>query len=333
MFTQQSQQQQHEIEDQDILEPILSATEKAMAERADLLQMRMENETIMSECRARPRSLAKIKKALEDAISTFPELADEAIYEKPVGKDETGTQKYARNLSVRAAEVLAEAYGFNRVRTDCTPLGDDKAKVEATFTDFQTCRIWQDSGIVSQFYTTRNKQRIKHQDDRFWGVVVKAEASKRVREVILRAVNPGLKAWFREICERQIESLLNEKTVEKMLAQFATINVTLEDIERLLGRLKSQGWTKDDWRRLNGIWNAIKDGEATIAEIFHQPKQEEANPEWPTGRVPVRGPNGTANGTKEPPKTAEADPNQTPQPVSQTSTRATQARQRPQVNP
>ena len=326
MTQSQAQANQTETTQDDILEPILSATEKAMAERADLLQMRMENETIMAECRSRPRSFVKIKQALEDAIKAFPELADEAIYEKPVGKDETGSQKFARNLSVRAAEVLAEAYGFNRVRADVVPLGDDKAKIEATFTDFQTCRIWQDSGVVSMFYTNRSKQRIKHQEDRFWGVVVKAEASKRIREVILRAVNPGLKAWFREICERQIDSLLNETTIEKMVAQFKTINVGLEDIERLLGRLKSQGWTKEDWKRLNGIWNAIKDGEATVAEIFHQPKQEDVKSQLPTGRHSVLA-NGSAKGGQD---QASHEP-KSEQPTQETA--KPQVRQRPQINP
>ena len=62
----------------------------------------------MAECRARPRDMAAIREELADLLEAFPELAEDAIYSKPVGKDrETGEEKFAEGLSIRAAEALA----------------------------------------------------------------------------------------------------------------------------------------------------------------------------------------------------------------------------------
>src|SRR4051812_39706199 len=70
--------------------------------RPELAQLRMENETIMAECRLHPRDFDTIKRDLLLQLQAFPELATDAIYEKPVGKDnQTGEQKYARGLSIR----------------------------------------------------------------------------------------------------------------------------------------------------------------------------------------------------------------------------------------
>lgn len=231
--------------------------------------MRIENETMLAECRQRPRDFEKIKAELLAQLDAFPDLATDAIYEKPVGKDpETGQQKFARGLSIRSAETLAEAYGYNRIRSDVSEIDGDKVKVEATFTDFQRGRIWQDAGILSKTYKGRSGTPQRWNDDRFYNVVVKAEVSKRVREVVCRSVNAGLKAWFESECEKRCGNLLDDKTIDKIVAQYATKNVTLLMLEGLVGRPRSMGWTQADRQRLLSIWNGLKDGETTVAEVF-----------------------------------------------------------------
>jgi hypothetical protein len=238
-------------------------------DRPELLQMKMENETIMTECRLHPRNFDTIKRDLLEQLQAFPELATDAIYEKPVGKDQqSGEQKYVRGLSIRAAEALAEAYGYNRIRSDVSELDGDKVKVEATFTDYQKGRVWQDAGILSKTYKDRYGKPARWNDDRFYNVVVKAEVSKRVREVIMRSVNTGLKAWFESECEKISAGLLDDKTVGKIVDQYATKQVTVEMLEKLVGRPRSMGWMQNDRARLLNIWNAIKDGETSIDEVF-----------------------------------------------------------------
>lgn len=265
-------------QDQNALDSAIQATQQQQQLTPELLAMKMENESILAECRVRPRNFDQIKKDLTDNLDAFPELSDNSIYEKPVGSDEGGKEKYARGLSIRAAETLAEAYGFNRVRVDVTELGEDKVKVEATFTDFQRGRIWQDAGIVSKYYKARGGAMRKHADDRFYGLVVKAEASRRVREVILRCVNGGLKAWFEAECERRLGTLLDEDKLKTIVDQFATRNVTKEQLEKFIGRPQSMGWTVDDRKRLAGVWTAIRDGEAKIDDYFGASEPESTPP-------------------------------------------------------
>lgn len=241
---------------------------EAKYERPELAQMRMENETILAECRLHPRNFDTIKRDLLEQLQAFPELATDAIYEKPVGKDADGTPKYARGLSIRAAEALAEAYGYNRIRSDVAELDADKVKVEATFTDYQKGRVWQDAGILSKTYKDRFGKPARWNDDRFYNVVVKAEVSKRIREVIMRSVNTGLKAWFESECEKISAGLLDDKTINKIVDQYATKAVTVEMLEKLIGRPRSMGWIQNDRSRLLNIWNAIKDGETSIDEVF-----------------------------------------------------------------
>src|ERR1700747_323704 len=85
----------------------------------DVSILKMEAETISALAAARPRNMAHIKRDLAEILKAFPALAEEAIYNKPVGRDEgSGQQKYARNLSIRSAEAMAEAYGYNSVSAD-----------------------------------------------------------------------------------------------------------------------------------------------------------------------------------------------------------------------
>lgn len=247
--------------------------------RPEVVQMRLENETMMAECRLRPRDFEKIKKELVAQLDAFPDLATDAIYRKPVGRDpDSGQQKFATGLSIRSAESLAEAYGYNRIRSDVSEIDSDKVKVEATFTDFQRGRIWQDAGILSKTYKGRDGSKQRFNDDRFYNVIVKAEVSKRVREVICRSVNAGLKAWFESECERRADSLLDDKTIDRIVAQYQAKNVTLEMLETLVGRPRQMGWTQADRQTLLGIWNALKDNETSVAEVFG----DKGGPKLPT---------------------------------------------------
>jgi predicted Zn-ribbon and HTH transcriptional regulator len=227
----------------------------------------MENENISALAAAKPRDHAKIRSELAAQIDAYPSFVRTAIYTKPVGKDDNGQMKYARGLSIRAAEAIAEAYGFCRIRADVSPIDDNTVKVEATFSDYQKGRIWQDGGLLSKFYKDRHGRMQRVPDDRFFNVTVKAEVSKRVREVILRSVPPGLRSELAEMVEARIDDLLDDATVAKIVANFAGKGVTREMLEAHIGRTMKAGWTKEDRKNLIGLWNALEQEETTVAEI------------------------------------------------------------------
>lgn len=269
---------------------------------SDLAIMRLENENIMSLAAARPRDHKKIREDLLAQIDAYPSFARDVIYSKPVGKDQQGRMQYARGLSVRAAEAIAEAYGFCRVRCEVSPLDETTVKVEATFTDYQRGRIWQDAGILSKFYRARGGQMVRHPEDRFYSLVVKAEASRRIREVILRSVPPGLRSELMELAERKIDELLDDSTIQKIVGKFASKAITLEQLETHIGRSLKAGWTKEDRRDLLGLWNAIDSGETTVAEAFGTGQAEAAKAAPPAGNGNLTGQDlATARVAAEPP--------------------------------
>lgn len=281
----------------DLIDPAMEAAAQLPRE---LAVIKIENDQIFSMAAARPRDFVQVRKDLSAMIEEFPGFADEAIYEKPVGKDDSGHMKYARGLSVRAAECLAESYGFNRIRTDVESLPDGRVKIHASFTDYQRGRTWEDSSIVSPFYQKKGGGLARHPEDRFLNVVVRAEKSKLVREVINRSVNQALKAWFENECEKKLARTLTDDVVNKIVGGFKQFNMGLEQVEQVVGRPKAMGWTEQDRFRLVGVFNSLKNGDTTVAELLGN-DTEPRKPPTATGTVDaMTNPQGGAEAT--PPK-------------------------------
>lgn len=281
--------------------------------------LKLENDTIQAMAVARPRDHKAILADVKEQLEAYPEFAKSAIYNKPVGvvwkivckcgerfevsyipKDgltcpkcdgsvmasKKKIKKFARNLSIRTAESLAEAYGYNRVRSDVTLVDEDTVRVEATFTDYQRGRIWQDSGLLSKVYKDWRGKMKRTPDDRFFNVVVKGEASKRIREVILRSLPAGLKLEVRAAAEAKLEESLSDSDIDKIITSFAKKGVTVEMLEAHIGQPRQVGWTQQDRLNLVGIWNAVEDGETTLREAFgsddeapQSSRQPEAKPD------------------------------------------------------
>lgn len=298
----------------ELIDPAMNAASQLPR---DLAVIKIENDQIFSMAAARPRDFVQVRKDLSAMIDEFPGFADEAIYEKPVGKDDDGVMKYARGLSVRAAECLAESYGFNRIRTDVESLPDGRVKIHASFTDYQRGRTWEDSSIVSPFYQKRNGGgTARHPEDRFLNVVVRSEKSKLVREVINRSVNQALKAWFENECEKKLARTLTDDVVNKIVGGFKQFNMGLEQVEQVVGRPKAMGWTEQDRIRLLGAFNALKNGETTVAELLGT-DTEPKKPTTATGTVEgLSNPQGSAEDT--PPKGGKKTAKHAEEPVTTT---------------
>jgi len=240
----------------------------------DYQLIKMENESLMMAAQVRPRNNKAVMQELLDQIEAYPSFAESVMYAKPIGADKSGRMQYARGLSIRAAEAIAAAWGYNRIEQTVEPLDDDRVRVTATFTDFQSGRIWRDSGIVSKWYRSRGGQMTKHNDDRFYNVILKAELSKRVREAVMRSVPPGVRSELQSLAERMVAKLLSSETVEKIVQSFAGIGVSLAQLENLLAKPIAQGWTTDDRVTLQQVFTAIRDGETTVGEAFGSQQAE-----------------------------------------------------------
>lgn len=240
----------------------------------DYQLIKMENESMMMAASVRPRNNQAVMRELLDQMEAYPSFAESVMYAKPIGKDQRGQMQYARGLSIRAAEAIAAAWGYNRIEQTVEPIDEDRVRVTATFTDFQSGRIWRDSGIVSKWYKDRFGKMTKHNDERFFNVVIKAELSKRVREAVMRSVPPGVRSELQVIAERMIARLLGNDTIQKIVDSFASIGVTLVQLENLLDKPVKMGWTTEDRVTLQQVFTAIRDGETTVGEAFARQPDE-----------------------------------------------------------
>lgn len=246
----------------------------------NLALIKVENETMMAAAVARERNLDKIGKNLVSQIRTFPDFAETVVYARPVGKDESGKPVIATGLSIRAAEAIAEAYGFNRVWSEIELLPSGDARVSASFTDFQGGRVISRSVTVSRVYKTKAGKMVSHAQDRFLDVVCKAAQSKLVRDCILASVPPSLKVSMEMSAKQAVR--IGPKVVDAIMGYFGGLGVEPGQIETFLGAPRD-AWSDYHRARLQEVRIAIEQEGVAPEEFFGmlRVKTEEKQEEKP----------------------------------------------------
>jgi hypothetical protein len=268
----------------------------------DMVLLKMENEQIFAVAKATPRDPLKIVAQLQQLIDSYPAAADEAIYSKPVGtvmevtcgdckvkyeatKVETDTacpscdstrhaairkvKKFAEGLSIRAAESIRSIYGYTRLATTTELLDNGNAKLTGVLVDYAAGNITSDERLISPMYKSRGGQMVRTPDDRFLGVVVKAEKSKLRRDVILDNTPNIIKAMFRDACEKKLLELIAPEVIDqKVVPAFAAYGVTLEHLEKIVGRPRALGWRESERMELRKILAGLKNEEMTVRELL-----------------------------------------------------------------
>lgn len=310
----------------------LTQAEQIASLPPNLAILKMENDSMTSLAAARPRDPELIKQGLAKTLAAFPQLAEAAIYSKPVGKVvECGCkscrrrfeaavkysdkakyvcskcgednqnlievltrprQKFVEGLSIRAAESLRNAFGFNRVRADIIVVTPDLVKIEVTFVDYQTGSMMQYPLMVPKSYKNRYQKMEVIPDDRFWDQTIKGAMSKAIREAVVRSIDPGMRLWFESECDKIRSGQLTDEKINQIVESFATWKLTLAHLEELVGKPRA-AWTVEERKRLVGLYTGLKSGELSADELFpEEPTDDKAKA--PAG--PVNG-DSLANGT------------------------------------
>jgi len=242
--------------------------------------VKLENTTQMQVSVQRPRDESKILSASLKELDTYPSMAREALYVKPVGKDDKGEMKSVEGLSIRAGESLANrwtnsAYGCELVSED-----DESALIAGVFLDYENNTRHVVQARVSKFYKNRQGQVVQYSPDRF-DTVIKANQSKVLREVILRSLPAGLKKEY----ENKVRKILKSDTISNirnsLMERIETLNISLELIERSKGKA-IKDMKKEELTEIIGLTNSIRDGETSIDEAFPCNKSGEDKPDLKT---------------------------------------------------
>lgn len=271
---------------------------------ANIVLLKMENESMMAAAAIRPRSPAKIVKQLGELIEAFPASADDAVYSKPVGKvkriecgdcpetyevtankrsfqcPKCGSKrepksigrevmKFAEGLSIRAAETVRAIFGYTRLATTTEILDNGCARVTGMFVDYAAGNITSDERIVPNYYTSYGGERTLIAEDRFLSLTVKAEKAKLRRDIILDSVPNEVKAAYMDMCEKKLAAMVTPEKVQKeILPWFAERGISLEHLEKLIGRTLKMGWTEEDRLLLKKTASALKNEEITVQELL-----------------------------------------------------------------
>lgn len=253
-----------------------SAPMELLAQGASIVKL--ENDVQMQIAVQRPRDEKKILELSLRELDLYPSMAKEAIYRKPVGKDETGQMKYADGPSIRMAESLGNrwansSYGLTVVSED-----EESATIAGVFLDYELNTRHVIEAKVSKWYKTSKGQVVRHAPDRFSDLILKANGSKILREVILRSLPAGLRKEY----EFKAREVMKMEPIAQQRKALLERFIELQGSQEMLEKWKEKPlikWSKEDIIDALGLANAIRDGEATIEGVFG--KTEDKQPEMP----------------------------------------------------
>ncbi len=248
--------------------PIQETPMELVAEGATIVKL--ENQTQMAIAVQRPRSESKILTDSLHELDLYPSMAREAIYNKPVGKDDTGTMKMAEGLSIRAAESLGNRWANSSYGVEIVSEDEDTATIAAVFLDYEANTRHVAMQRVSKFFKTKQGQIVRIAPDRF-DLVLKANSSKNLREIILRSLPAGLKKEY----ETKARNLLKSEPISNqrnaLIERFTALGITLDQIEKWKQK-PIKDWKKEDIIDGLGLANALRDGEINKDDVF--PKEQ-----------------------------------------------------------
>lgn len=235
----------------------------------------------------RPRDLMRARQALL-ADCKRPRFAETAIYNKPIGQGVKGP-------SIRMAEAAARAMG--NVLADVAVIYDDTEKriVRVTTTDLESNATYSLDVTLAKtiernhpvggrkIHSVRKNSKgydvyvIEATDDEILDRE-RALVSKAMRTCLLRIVPGDILEEALEQCEatRRGEVKADPKAaLRKMTDAFQTIGFSAQHLADYLGHAVDTA-TVEEIDALRGLFNALRDKEATWAEVMEARKAERA---------------------------------------------------------
>lgn len=240
-------------------------------QQAEMLQAinRSEVDMQVSTAKQYPRELSKVLNQIATYATMDVETASECFYVLRRGGNNGGTA--IEGLSVRMAEIIAGAWGNLRVQTRI--IGNDGKTITAQ----GVCHDLETNVAVSvevkRRITDRNGRTFSEDMQVVTGNAASAIAFRNaVLKVVPKAVTKKVIAEVKQVALGQAIDL--ETSRRNCLANFAKVGVTEKMIFELFEISKIEEIDKNHIFELKGLWNAIKEGDTTVQEVFVKPVEE-----------------------------------------------------------
>lgn len=255
-----------------------TAGEQLVAQGATL--MRIENDVMSAVAIQRPRDEGTvIKRALQE-LELVPENAGAAYYSIPYrDRNLDGTVKMTRveGPSIKAAMSLSRRWGNCTVAARTMNEDESGWDLEGVFLDYETnfrvCRPFR----VSKFAKKRNGGAYRLDPQREL-MALQAGASKAIRNATLAGLPDYLVTAYvnraREIVGGKLDQKADEKQLSAVIRAFKKLDVTQEQLEQYT-KLAMAEWTGSEIADLRGLYNAIQDGQVTMAAALAEVSEPE----------------------------------------------------------
>lgn len=247
-------------------------TEIIEVKQADMLQAinRAEVDIQISTAKQYPRDLNVTLNKIATYATMDKETAEDCFYVLR-RKDKDGQVNVIEGLSVRMAEIIAGAWGNLRVQTRI--IGNDGRMITAQ----AICHDLETNFAVSK----EVKRRITDKNGRTFSedmqvVTGNAAASIAFRNAVLAVIPKAVtKKVINEVRKVALgQSIDLEQSRQNVIAYFAKLGVSQEQIFRYLDVKSIEAIDKQMIFELRATANAIKEGTTTVKETFIIPEIE-----------------------------------------------------------
>jgi len=217
-----------------------------------------------------PRNITHFHRDAIALVKMDQETAESCIFRRPVGKKD-GREEYAEGMSVRMAEIVAACYGNIVYGSYIIEQTDRMVKARGQARDIQR-NVTASSEVVESTVTKDGRPF----SERMRIVVAKAALSKARRDALFQVVPRALCKPI-ETAARQVITGSQKPLAERRAAVVSWISKTSIAPARVwaaLGITSEVELNDEHLLELQGIRNAIKDGECTIDDAFPKPESE-----------------------------------------------------------
>jgi hypothetical protein len=267
--------------------PVTEMVEKGMS------VMRMENETQMQMAAQKPRNEVKALEMVLMEMDVVPKLAETYFYSIPYKKPDGGIEN-VRGLSIKAAMSIAGRWGNSAVGARVIQDEPDRVRVEGVLLDYENnLRVMREL-TVSKKQWRKSLNAFVTLDPTRLQMAIQSGMSKAMRNVILARVPEFIKAAvFNKAVDiasgRLAKSVAGKKVantedrIKAAITKFVKMGATEAGVKGYIDGLAVE--TQEEvLRDLIGLFNAINDGQTSIADVFGQ-KDEPAQKEKRDGDV------------------------------------------------
>lgn len=252
------------IDEADHLPPTIALTENSLA----VGLTRAEVDQQIATARRYPRSIQRVTANILTLATLDEETASECLYALPRGG------KPIKGPSIRFAEIIKQCWGNCRSASRVVQVADTYVEAEGIFHDLET----------NAATAARIRRRITDSNNRRYSedmiiVTGNAACSIALRNGILGGIPKPVwrKAYeaIHGVVAGDVATLA--ETREKSLRAFAQFGVTPAQVFIALGVAGDADVTLEHIPVLRGMYSALRNGEATVEEMFPAPKPTNGN--------------------------------------------------------